>query len=346
MYSDRKANEKAIADKELTVPDLNVQFERAKSNVEAAEADKSKAAAAHSDARAHLEADSTLKAYGIDTVLIGSYKRHVAIRRVKDVDVLSKLPQLPRDVAPRQLLECFAAVLARAYGTGRVEVQRRSVKVDFPVLGLAVDAVPTRPCMSSPYIEIPDRSGGWETTNPERLTELTTAMNNRYDGEYVPLVKLVRQARRHNLGDGQRPGGFYCEILTYHAAQAGLDTRSTATLFTSALRSIAVQLQSAAAGAAVLDPTMPGAVISINATDAQRQTAAATFAALASKAETALQMALCPSARAFREIFGRNDDGDWVFEMPAACNEDGTAKPLHRVSSGERTIPAGDGRFA
>ena len=39
------------------MPDLNVQFERAKSNVEATEADKSNAAAAHSDVRAHLEAD-------------------------------------------------------------------------------------------------------------------------------------------------------------------------------------------------------------------------------------------------------------------------------------------------
>lgn len=328
------------------MPDLNVQFERAKSNVEATDADKSNAAAAHSDVRAHLETDPILKAYGIDTVLIGSYKRHVAIRRVKDVDVLSKLPQLPRNVGPTQLLAHFAAVLARAYGTERVEIQRRSVKVDFPRLGLAVDVVPARPCVDSPYIEIPDRSGGWETTNPEKLTELTTAMNNRYDGEYVPLVKLVRQTRRHNLGDGERPGGFYFEILTYHAAHAGLDKRSTATLFTSALRSIAVQLQAAAAGAPVSDPTMPGAVISINVTTAQRQTAAATFAALASKAETALNMALCPSARAFREILGRNDDGDWVFEMPAACNEDGTAKPLHRVSSGDRTIPAGDGRFA
>ena len=328
------------------MPDLNAQFERAKSHVEATEADKSNAAAAHIAVRAHLEADPTLKAYGIDTVLIGSYKRHVAIRRVKDVDVLSKLPELPREVGPRQLLGHFATVLAGAYGTERVETQSRSVKVEFPSLGLAVDAVPARPCLDSPYIEIPDRSGNWETTNPEKLTRLTTAMNNHHDGEYVPLVKLIRQTRRHNLGVGERPGGFYFEILTYHAAQGSLDTRSTATMFTSTLRSIAGQLQAAAAGAAVLDPTMPGTIISIRATGAQRQTAAATFAALASKAETALNMALCPSAQAFREIFGRNDDGDWVFQMPAACNEDGTAKPLHRVSSGERTIPAGDRRFA
>ena len=187
-------------------------------------------------------------------------------------------------------------------------LRARSVKVEFPGFGLAVDAVPARPCLDSSYIEIPDRSAGWETTNPEALTELTTAMNNRYDDEYVPLVKLIRQTRRHNLG--KRPGGFYFEILTYHAAQSGLDARTTATLFATALRSIAGQLQAAAAGAAVLDPTMPGEVISIRATDAQMRTAADTFAALASKAETALGAELCPAAKAFREILGRNDDGE------------------------------------
>ena len=324
--------------------DLNLQFTKAKSNVEASESDKSNASAAHQEVRAHLEADETLKSCGIDTVLIGSYKRHVAIRRVKDVDVLSKLPDLPRDAGPRQVLGHFTEVLVAAYGADRVEAQRRSVKVEFPKFGLAVDAVPARPSLHSGYIEIPDRAGGWQETNPERLTELTTAMNDAYAGEYVPLVKLIRQTRRHNLGD--RPGGFYLEILTYHAAQAGLDRRSTAALFSSALRGIASRLELAVAGVAVEDPTMPGASISIRATDAQMQAAATKFADLATAAETAMAADVCPAAKGFREILGRNDDGDWVFEMPAACNEDGTAKNVSFISSGDRTIPAGDRRFA
>ena len=324
--------------------ELTVQFTKAKSSVEASEDDKANASAAHQDVRACLEADESLKSYGIDTVLIGSYKRHVAIRRVKDVDVLAKLPNVSRDAEPRQVLGYFKDVLEGAYGADRVEAQDRSVKVEFPVFGLAVDAVPARPSQHSSYIEIPDRAGGWQQTNPERLTELTTEMNNSYDGEYVPLVKLIRQTRRHNLGD--RPGGFYFEILTYHAARAGLDRRSTAALFSSALRSIAGQLQVAVAGVAVQDPTMPGASISIRATDAQMRTAATTFADLATEAEKAVAADMCPAAKAFREILGRNDDGDWVFGMPATCNEDGTAKNVDLISSGDRTIPAGNRRFA
>lgn len=324
--------------------DLNLQFTKAKSNVEASESDKSNASAAHQDVRAYLEADETLKSCGIDTVLIGSYKRHVAIRRVKDVDVLSKLPNLPRDAGPKQVLGHFKEVLVAAYGADRVEAQRRSVKVEFPEFSLAVDAVPARSSLHSGYIEIPDRAGGWQETNPERLTELTTAMNDAYAGEYVPLVKLIRQTRQHNLDD--RPGGFYLEILTYHAAQAGLDRRSTAAMFSSALRGIACRLELAVAGVAVEDPTMPGASISIRATDAQMQAAATKFADLATAAETAMAADVCPAAKGFREILGRNDDGDWVFEMPAACNEDGTAKNVSFISSGDRTIPAGNRRFA
>lgn len=326
---------------------LITQFTAAKSRVEATEADKANAASAHQEVRAHLESDQLLQAWGIDTVLIGSYKRHVAIRRVKDVDILSKLPQIPDDVDPRHLLEHLEGVLRGAYGQSLVEGQDRSVKVDFPQYGLAVDAVPARPHSGGiGYLEIPDRSGGWELTNPEYLTTLTTAMNGRYEEEYVPLVKFVRQARRYHLGDA-RPGGFYFEILCYHAAERGLTGSSMAELFTSSLRSIAGQLQDAVSGSPPADPTIPGAYIHTNATDAQLQAAAATFTSLASKAETALGAELCESARGFRAILGKNDDSEWVLEMPAACNEDGTAKSFHGFSKGDRTIPAGgDRRFA
>ena len=239
-------------ERKYRMADLTLQFTKAKSRVEATKEDKANAAKAHQDVRSCLEADGKLQSYGIDTVLIGSYKRRVAIRRVKDVDVLSKLPQLPRDVGPRDLLRYFETVLRDTYGYDRVEAQSRSVKVDFPGFGLAVDAVPARPSMQGAYLEIPDRTEGWEQTNPERFTSLTTAMNDSYDGEYVPLVKLIRQTRRHNLG--KRPGGFYFEILTYHAAEAGLDRNSTAALFTSTLRSISDWLTAINAGVPVPDP--------------------------------------------------------------------------------------------
>lgn len=327
--------------------DLIAQFTEAKSRVEATDSDKRNAAWAHKQVRSHLESDQVLQSWGIDTVLIGSYKRQVAIRKVKDVDVLSKLPLIPAGIAPGQLLDHLQNVLSGAFGTTQVVAQDRSIKVNFPQYGLAVDAVPARPDLGGTgLLEIPDRTGGWELTNPEYLTTLTTTMNDHYDGEYVPLVKLIRQARRYHLRDA-RPSGFYFEILCYHAAAGDLLGPSMAALFTATMRRIANQLRDAAAGIPPADPTIPGCFIQTRASTAEMRAAAAKFAVLASNAEAALIAELCPSAKGFREILGINDDGEWVLEMPAGCNEDGTAKSLVSVRPGSRTIPAGgDRRFA
>ncbi|MFP5321566.1 MAG: SMODS domain-containing nucleotidyltransferase [Acidimicrobiia bacterium] len=326
---------------------LPTQFTKAKSNVEPERADKENAAAAHADVREHLEADATLKEHGIDTVLIGSYKRQVSIKRVKDVDVLSKLPDLPDDEDVNDLMDHLIAVLQDAYdedgGDPRVAPQDSSIKVEFPDFDMHVDVVPARPAGN--YLEIPDREGGWMETNPEELTSLSSKMNERYNDDYVPVVKLIRQTRRTHLG--KRPGGLFFEILTYHAFDAGLDDSSLAALFTGALRSIATQLEAVVAGGDVDDPTRPGEVIKVRVTDAQMRNAAATFAELAQKAEDALaNPETCPAARAYREILGKNDDGDWVFEMPATCNDDGTPKQVALITKGDRHVPAGDSRFA
>ncbi|MDW3217751.1 MAG: hypothetical protein R8F63_03985 [Acidimicrobiales bacterium] len=326
---------------------LPTQFMKAKSNVEPDKADKDNAADAHADVREHLESDPTLKEYGIDTVLIGSYKRQVSIKRVKDVDVLSKLPDLPDGEDVEDLMDHLIRVLRAAYdeegADPRVEPQDSSIKVNFPDFDMHVDVVPARP--AGDCLEIPDREGGWMETNPEELTSLSSEMNVRYNDDYVPVVKLVRQARRAHLG--KRPGGLFFEILAYHAFDEGLDDSSLAALFTGAVRSIATQLADVVAGGDVDDPTRPGEVVSVRVTDAQMQTAAITFAELAQKAEAALaDPENCPAAKAYREILGKNDDGDWVFEMPATCNDDGTPKQVALITKGDRHVPAGDSRFA
>ena len=76
------------------MPQLATQFEEAKRNVSPTSADVSKASNAHSQVREALETSKELASIGIDTILIGSYARQVAIRRIRDVDVFSKLPDI------------------------------------------------------------------------------------------------------------------------------------------------------------------------------------------------------------------------------------------------------------
>lgn len=322
---------------------LITQFEKACSNVEPEDDDVANASAAHADVRAALEATPELAELDIDTVLIGSYRRHVSIRRVKDVDVFSRTDGLA--MAGSEALELFESVLVDEYGTTRVTRQDRSIQVDFPEFDLFVDAVPARP--AGDYWEIPDSDGGWIETNPEELTVVSSTMNTRYDERYVPVVKLVRQTRRANLG--KRPGGFFFEILTYHAFDAdggSLAGDNVPELYTNALAVIADQLDAVIAGGDVEDPTMDGAVISIRVDDGDLQAAASAFRNLAKRAADALgDEDQCRAAKAFRDILGKTTDGDWVFEMPAGCHEDGTKRSVGLIA-GDRQVPAGDRRFA
>lgn len=323
--------------------DLPTLFMEARLRVEPTDVDKSNAQEAHRIVRTYLETDPTLKSYGVDTTLIGSYMRQVAIRRVKDVDALCKLPDLTGDVDSSVLLRDILGLLDSEFEEARVTLQDRSIKVKFPDFDMHVDVVPAR--HGTPYLQIPDGEGGWLDTNPEKFTELTTEMNTRYDGRYVPLVKLIRQTRRANLD--KRPGGFLFEVMTYHACNTGFASASDAALFTGALRSIATQLSGLAAGGTIADATRPGNSINVRVTDLQLETAAKKFATVADKAEMALaEVDRCSSARQFREIMGKNADDEWVFGMPADCEEDGSVRKVAVITPGDRHVPAGDGRFA
>ena len=325
------------------MPLLASYFDKACSKVEPESADVTNASTAHQDVREVLEADETLKNWGIDTCLIGSYDRHVSIRRIKDVDVFCRLPGVSTSKTSRQVLDEVVRVLRRELDA-RVEPQDRSVKIQFPDFEMHVDAVPARP--HGDDWEIPDhseRSLDWQKTNPLRLAELTTTMNTDNANLYVPTVKLVRQTRRANLG--KWPGGLYFEILTYHAFANG-STGSLPERYVSALSSIADQLEAVVAGDQIVDPSMEGEVITVRATDLQMKTASTVFRGLASRAQTALDLPVdddCKAAAEFRTILGRrSDDDEWVFETPEYCNADGSKKYTQK---GLSYVP-GEGRFA
>ncbi len=158
------------------VATLAEQFKKARGNIEPDPADVSNAAATHAAVREVLKDDATLKGWGIDPVLIGSYSREVSIRRVKDVDVFGRLATPPAELRPGRALDEFHRVLEDAYKS-RVEPQHRSFKVDCPAHGLAVDVVPARACGAHWEIASrPDQRGRWGETDPTKLGELTTQM--------------------------------------------------------------------------------------------------------------------------------------------------------------------------
>lgn len=326
---------------------MNTGFDAATTNVEPTSTDVENAARAHKEVRQVLEGDTLLTQWGIDSVLIGSYKRHVSIRRIKDVDVFCRLPKIPSHITGSAALAEIKRVLTRRYGSTAVEAQARSLKVEVAEWGgLHVDAVPARP--AGARWEIPDHENPgttWQPTNPEEMTKLKIEMNARMNELYVPAVKLIRQTRRA-IGIGKHPGGLYVEMALYHACNLGLvsgdDTRA---FYVAALKGVSTVTNLKVAGQMEIpDPTMPGEVLKFRATAAEWSAAAQKLAAAAADAGTALNETRCGEAAIFHRLLGKNTDGVWVYPLPDDCNLDGTTKS--RVTAGARTIGTENQRFA
>jgi tRNA nucleotidyltransferase (CCA-adding enzyme) len=128
---------------------------------------------AHTEVRQVLETSETLRSWGIDTILIGSYARHTGIYPGKDVDVFSKMTKLDTSESPKNVFETLRNTLVGHYGR-RATAQRRSVKVSFRS-EFSVDAVPA--VKSGTRWAIPNKnqaaweelSSRWTETDPERL---------------------------------------------------------------------------------------------------------------------------------------------------------------------------------
>lgn len=331
---------------------LKQQFKDALSAIEPGD-DKTNAPEAHRLVRDALEADSKLAEYGVSPVLIGSYKRNVSIKRIKDVDVFVRLPDVPNDVSSREILDRFFKVLHAEFGTDsdghrRTKRQDRSLQVSFPEYDLYVDAVPARPYWDGQTWEIPQKGDDdeWVRTNPEGLTSLSSAMNAAHAGCYVPTVKLLRQTRRALLGK-KKPGGFFTEVAAYQAFGSGLVAGSDqAEYYASALEEISKIINDFVTyGIEVNDPTLPGHTVSIRATDDELDAARTCFAGAAAAARVALEEEdEGKAALSFQRLLGNNGDGDTVFQMPPGFDEDGT-KRASVISAGARIVPAGRRTF-
>ena len=277
---------------------------------------------AHAEVRAVLEANDDLVANGVDTILIGSYGRETAIYPGRDVDVFVKLPD--SEEGPDETYEMVRQALETEYGDRLDDSGSRSMKVEFPD-DFWVDAVPAVPSDDGRW-QIPqaDENGdrtGWEETNPEELGRLTVEQNKepKVDGQgaYVPTVKLVRQTRRHHLGD-RKPRGLYLELETYWAFEAGVTGSTFAELFASTLERIATQLETSVV---INDPAL-AREYSPAPESADLEHAATVFRDLATKAALALAADRCEAARLWREILGKNER-NWIFPIPAGCDEFG-----------------------
>jgi hypothetical protein len=161
---------------------------------------------------------------GIDVdhdFLTGSYARHTKTKPLKDVDifvVLGKAATSWRDRPPVDVLSEVKRILDGEFGAHRVEVARRSVRVDFGVKivddvsdkVVSFDVVPA--FEEQGHYLIPDKVlGDWMPTDPSVHAAEATAANKAFDLKWKPIVKMIKKWNDHN-GRPVKPS-FLLEVM-------------------------------------------------------------------------------------------------------------------------------------
>lgn len=153
--------------------------------------------------------------------LSGSYGRRTKTKPLKDVDiffVLSEEEDHYLDEPSRNVLEAFRKTLAKEYGAQYVSTGRRSVQISFGLKEeeaegkvMSIDVVPAFSERKAYKIPDPLTAAGWTKTDPEIHAEEATAANKAFDGQWVPMVKMLK--KWNNVHDKPIKPSFLVEVM-------------------------------------------------------------------------------------------------------------------------------------
>jgi hypothetical protein len=174
--------------------------------------------------------------------LAGSYARHTATKKIKDVDIILLVSEAYRDEDPEVVLDALYSALgglAEALGdTGEIVVrrhQRRFIQVHLDQHDFNMDVVPAVAFNGIDMpLEIPDKDWSkWVKTDPLGYADCLSALNAGHGDKVVPLIKLWKHWRDVQMVY-RRPKSYWLECMVYHQVNGGAivtDGRSYADMF-------------------------------------------------------------------------------------------------------------------
>ena len=192
-------------------------FRKFRSNLELTQKEQDDASRWQKEIRSLMDDEFTLA----DDFLSGSYKRFTKTKPLKDVDIFCVFDDDERDKYynnkhPSVILGAVEKMLAKHYGADKVSKQRRSVCIEFPFSTdedrvMSFDIVPS--FTKGDHYEIPDLSTtkGWTETNPKIHAEKATEANDRFDGEWKGMVRMIK-AWNNEKGKPVKPS-FLLEVM-------------------------------------------------------------------------------------------------------------------------------------
>ena len=207
--------------------ELPQQFERFLQNISVDEPKLGRIRSAHMALRRALEGDQTVGQAMIETFLQGSYVHGTAIRPFDgteyDVDVccLLDLTSVPTGADdPRRLVHWLSRRLRRvdAY-RGRVSTRPRCIRIDFQD-DFHLDVVPLVEVNRLGSVDhlVPNRAvDGWEATNPKGLIRWYREQNDRTNGRFSRVVRMMKHWRNQVFSEAARPPSIGFEVLVANA---------------------------------------------------------------------------------------------------------------------------------
>jgi predicted nucleotidyltransferase len=172
-------------------------FENLRSKLEVTQTEQDFAVAKHHQIRDHISQKWELD----DNFLTGSYRRHTKTRRLRDVDIFVELAASGaqsglRDDPPSSVLKDLQGVLEEKYDDVTVDGFACTIAFGAEDDVASFDVVPAFKRKGGGW-EIPDVARStWISTNPKRHHELSSDMNTRCDGKFVPFVKMIKAINR------------------------------------------------------------------------------------------------------------------------------------------------------
>lgn len=153
-----------------------------------------------------------------NTMMVGSYGRHTAIKGISDLDMLYFLPEAlnsdykTSETGPSRALNRVRDALKETYPGTEIKVDQCVVSLQFASNKFRFEVQPVF-CNSDGSFSYPDTiSKTWKSTKPRQEIEATQECNQRTSQNMRHLARMIRAWRNHvNLP----MGGLLIDTLVY-----------------------------------------------------------------------------------------------------------------------------------
>jgi len=152
-----------------------------------------------------------------NTLQIGSYGRHTAIKGVSDLDMVYVMPTKDWNAynvegGQRKLLNEVSSAISSTYSTTHIKVDGQVVVVTFA--NYEIEVLPSFTGKDDSFIYPDCNDGGrWRKTKPKQEIEEFADLNNKTSSSLRNLSKMVRSWRNHV---GYQMGGLLIDTLAYN----------------------------------------------------------------------------------------------------------------------------------